>query len=53
LYEKALKYFNQAAQLSEKAGKLYADPINNIGNLYYKQGNYTHKLLIITKKQFN
>jgi len=40
LYEKALKYFNQAYQLSEKAGNKFADPLTNIGNIYFKQGNY-------------
>ncbi|MCA4898549.1 MAG: tetratricopeptide repeat protein [Bacteroidota bacterium] len=40
LFEEALKYFSQASQLSEKIGKVTADPLNNIGNLYFRQGNY-------------
>lgn len=40
LFEQALKYFSQASQLSEKTGKVTADPLNNIGNLYFRQGNY-------------
>lgn len=40
LFEQALKYFSQASQLSAKIGKVTADPLNNIGNLYFRQGNY-------------
>jgi tetratricopeptide (TPR) repeat protein len=40
LFEQALKYFLRAIQLSEKTGKITADPLNNIGNLYFRQGNY-------------
>ncbi|MFM7855138.1 MAG: tetratricopeptide repeat protein, partial [Flammeovirgaceae bacterium] len=40
LFEQALKYFSRAIQLSEKTGKITADPLNNIGNLYFRQGNY-------------
>lgn len=40
LYEKAMKYFLQSYQLSEKAGYKFADPLDNIGSLYFKQGNY-------------
>ncbi|MFM8739609.1 MAG: tetratricopeptide repeat protein [Cytophagales bacterium] len=40
LFEQALKYFSQAFQLSEKIGKVSADPLNNIANLYFRQGNY-------------
>lgn len=40
LYDQALKYYSEAYQLSEKAGKVFADPLTNIGNLYFKQGNY-------------
>ena len=40
LYEKAMRYFLQASELSEKIGVKFADPLNNIGNIYYKQGNY-------------
>lgn len=40
LYEKAMKYFTQAYQLSEKAGDKFADPLSNIGSIYFKQGNF-------------
>src|SRR5260221_4947948 len=31
---------SQAWQLSVKSGKQFSDPLNNIGNLYFRQGNY-------------
>jgi len=40
LYDNALKYFTQAYQLSEKKGAAFADPLTNMGNLYFRQGNY-------------
>jgi len=40
LYEKAMKYFTEAYQLSEKAGEKFADPLTNIGSIYFKQGNF-------------
>jgi len=40
LFEKAMKYFSQASQLSEKMGVKFADPLVNMGNIYFKQGNY-------------
>lgn len=40
LYEKAMRYFSEAYQLSQKMGKPFADPVNNIGNVYFRQGNY-------------
>jgi tetratricopeptide (TPR) repeat protein len=40
LYEEALKYFSQSWQLSKQNGKQSSDPLNNIGNLYFRQGNY-------------
>lgn len=40
LYDKAMKYFLQAYQLSEKAGSKFADPLSNIGNIYFKQRNF-------------
>lgn len=39
LYEQALKYYSQAFQVAEKAGKVYSDPLSNIGNVYFRQGN--------------
>lgn len=40
LYEKAMKYYLEAYALSEKAGKKFADPLDNIGNIFFKQGNF-------------
>lgn len=40
LHEKAMRYFSEAFQLSQKMGKPFADPVNNIGNVYFRQGNY-------------
>lgn len=39
LYEQALKYYSQAFQVAEKAGRVYSDPLSNIGNVYFRQGN--------------
>jgi len=35
-----LKYYSQAWQMSEQISKINSDPLNNIGNLYFRQGNY-------------
>jgi tetratricopeptide (TPR) repeat protein len=40
LYEKAMRYFSESYQLSEKLGQPYSDPLNNIGNIFFRQGNY-------------
>ncbi len=40
LFEKAVSYFSQASQLSEKLGVKFADPLINLGNIYFRQGNY-------------
>jgi tetratricopeptide (TPR) repeat protein len=40
MFDNAMKYFNQAYALSEKKGELYADPLINMGNVYFRQGNY-------------
>jgi tetratricopeptide (TPR) repeat protein len=40
LFENALEYYEQARQLSEKAGLKYADPVTNIGNIHFRQKNY-------------
>src|SRR5688500_4705623 len=37
LFEKAIKYFSQASQLSEKRGIKFADPLVNLGNIYFRQ----------------
>lgn len=59
LYEQSLKYFSQASQLSEKMGKVNSDPLNNIGNLYFRQGNYQRaaeyyeRAMVIARKENN
>lgn len=40
LYDNAMKYFTQAYELSEKKGAAFADPLSNMGNLYFRKGNY-------------
>ena len=40
LYEQAMKYFSQAHQLAKQNGYTYADPLTNVGNLYFRQGNF-------------
>ncbi len=40
LYDKAHQYFADAYSLSEKQGAKFADPLSNMGNLYFNQGNY-------------
>lgn len=40
LYEKAMRNFSEAYQLSQKINKPFADPLNNMGNVYFRQGNY-------------
>lgn len=40
LFDKARQYFTDAYSLSEKQGAEFADPLNNMGNLYFNQGNY-------------
>jgi tetratricopeptide (TPR) repeat protein len=40
LYDKALQSYTQSSQLSEKKGLKFSDPINNIGNIHFKQQNY-------------
>jgi len=40
LYEKAMRYYSEAYQLSAKLGHAYSDPMNNTGNVYFRNGNY-------------
>lgn len=40
LYEKAMRYFSEAYQLSTKLGHAFSDPMDNMGNVYFRQGNY-------------
>lgn len=59
LYDKANQYFLQAYQLSEKLGQPFSDPMNNMGNVFFKQGNYQRaienyqKALEIERKENN
>lgn len=59
MYDKAMQNFMQSAQLSEKAGAKFADPLSNIGNIFFKQGNYQRavefyeKALVIEKENNN
>lgn len=40
LYEQAMKFYSQAHQLSVTNKVQFADPLTNIGSIYFKQGNY-------------
>lgn len=40
LFDKALKYFSDSYAMSERLGEPFADPLNNTGNVYFKQNNY-------------
>ena len=40
LYDQALNYYTEAWKLSEKSSSRSADPLSNIGSLYYRQGNF-------------
>jgi tetratricopeptide (TPR) repeat protein len=59
LYEQAYKYYTQAYQLSEQAGEPLLDPVSNIGNLFFKQGNnqraveFYEKAIAMAEKENN
>lgn len=40
LYDKALTYYTEAYKMAERSGIEFSDPLVNIGNLFYRQGNY-------------
>ncbi len=40
LFEKAQEYYSKAYQLAARQGTTYADPLINMGNIQFKQGNY-------------
>ncbi len=40
LYEKAMRYFSEAYQLSAELGQPFSDPMINIGNVFFKEGQY-------------
>jgi tetratricopeptide (TPR) repeat protein len=57
MYDKAITYFTDAYAMAQKSGTEYADPLTNIGNLYYRQGNfqraaeYYERAMVIVRKQ--
>ena len=38
--DNAARYFTEASQLSKKSGRKFADPLLNLGNIYFRQGNF-------------
>ena len=38
--ENAARYFTEASELSKKNGRKFADPLLNLGNIYFRQGNF-------------
>ena len=40
LFDQAMANFTESYKLSEKLGNPFPDPLNNIGNVYFKQNNY-------------
>jgi tetratricopeptide (TPR) repeat protein len=40
LYDQALNYYTGAWKMSENSSAQFAEPLSNIGNLFYVQGNY-------------
>lgn len=59
LYDQARTFYTDAWKLSEKTDTPFADPLSNIGNLFYKEGNYQRaveyyeRALEIVRKQDN
>lgn len=59
LYEKAMRYFSEAYQLSSNLGQSFSDPMNNTGNIFFRNGNYQRaiefyqKALDIERKENN
>jgi tetratricopeptide (TPR) repeat protein len=57
MFDKAAEYFNQAYELSLKLNEPFSDPMNNMGNLYFRQGDhqqaieYYQKALTIERTQ--
>jgi tetratricopeptide (TPR) repeat protein len=39
-FENATRYFTEASQRSQKIGMKFPDPLINLGNIYFRQGNY-------------
>ncbi|MBY0434486.1 MAG: tetratricopeptide repeat protein, partial [Cyclobacteriaceae bacterium] len=40
LYDQAQNFYSEAWKMSEKTGKPFSDPLINMGNLLFRQGNY-------------
>lgn len=40
MFDKASELFDQAYKLSEKVGSPISDPLNNMGNVYFRQGDF-------------
>lgn len=38
--DNAARYFTEASELSKKSGTKFADPLLNLGNVYFRQGNF-------------
>jgi tetratricopeptide (TPR) repeat protein len=59
LFDKALIYYTDSYRLSDSLGMPFSDPLNNIGNLYFKKGDfqeagiYFMKALELAKKNQN
>jgi tetratricopeptide (TPR) repeat protein len=59
LFDKALTYYTESYRLSDSLGMPFSDPLNNIGNLYFKKGDfeeagiYFMKSLELAKKNQN
>ena len=59
LYDQAMNYYTEAWSMSEKSESPFPDPLMNMGNLFYKQGNsqraveYYERALTIVRTQDN
>ncbi len=57
MYDKAITYYTDAYAMAQKSGTEFADPLTNIGSLYYRQGNfqraaeYYERAMVIVRKQ--
>jgi tetratricopeptide (TPR) repeat protein len=40
LFDEALSYYTESYRISDSLGMAYSDPLNNIGNIYFKQGKF-------------
>ncbi len=49
LSDKALAYYTESYRLSDSLGMPFSDPLNNIGNLYFKKGDFEEAGIHFTK----